>query len=66
MASCVHHNPSWDITLFIVGPQLIIAICLYIYSCYNTDWIAYMEIGLDSNNSGTVIKRFWCISNLNY
>ena len=28
------------------------------YSRYNTDWIAYTEIGLDPNNS--VIKRLWC------
>ena len=34
------------------------AICLYIYSLYNTDWIANTEIVLDPNNS--VIKRLRC------
>ena len=34
------------------------AICLYIFSHYNTDWIANIEIGLDPSNS--VIKRLWC------
>ena len=34
------------------------AICLYIYSHYNTDWIDNTEIVLDPNNS--VIKRFRC------
>ena len=33
-------------------------ICLYIYSRYNTDWIANTEIVLDFNNS--VIKRLRC------
>ena len=28
------------------------------YSCYNTDWIAYTEIGLDHNNSA--VKRLCC------
>ena len=28
------------------------------YSCYNTNWIANKDIGLDPNNS--VIKRLWC------
>ena len=48
-----------DITLIAVGPQLYcFAICLYIYSRYNTDWIANTEIGLDPSNS--VIKRLRC------
>ena len=34
------------------------AICLYIYSRYNTDWIANTDIVLDPNNS--VIKRLRC------
>ena len=34
------------------------AICLYIYSRYNTDWITNTEIVLDSINS--VIKRLRC------
>ena len=28
------------------------------YSCYNTDWIANIEMGLDPSNS--VIKRLRC------
>ena len=52
-----------DITLITVGPQLdIFAICLYIYTRYNTDWIANTEIGLDPSNS--LIKRLRYINDL--
>ena len=41
-------------------PYGIILLYIYIfYSCYNTDWIANMEIVLDPNNS--VIKRLRCM-----
>ena len=55
------YNTVLDITLIIVGPQLdyfgYMSICFF--SCYNTDWIANTEIGLDASNS--VIKRLRCI-----
>ena len=50
----VHYNTVLDITLVIVGPELVI-----LDSRLNTDWIANKEIGLYPNNSA--IKRLRCI-----
>ena len=62
----VHYNKILDLTWVIAAPHMVIkyGFC-YIttfYSRYNMYWIANTEIGLDPNNS--VIKRLWCIANL--
>ena len=58
----VRYNTFFDITGVIAGPhwsfKTDFAINYTFDSCYNMDWIANMEIGLDPNNS--VIKRL-CI-----
>ena len=40
-----------------ISYRLILLYIYTIYSRYNTDWIANMEIGLDPNDS--VIKSLW-------
>ena len=59
----VHYNTVADVSLTVVGPQIVIYLTLSllyvyrVYSCYKMYWMANTEIGLDLNNS--VIKRLW-------
>ena len=62
----LHYNTDLDITDHYWTPvshltnRLFLLYVYTFYSIYNTDWIANMEINLDSNNS--VIKRLrWII-----
>ena len=56
----VHYNTVLDITWVIAGLQMVIKDNCTIYSCYNTEWIANTEIGLDPNKlNNSVLKRFF-------